>query len=188
MRKKWISGISAVCLILLLPFFNWIRVVNLVDLFSRIGVTKDMAADLLTGYNLYNLLSFVQYANQGVLGLFAMVLLILAAAAIYFNVAFIIRTIFGLKKGKGELGLLAAGKCAFLFQFLTALATIVFIVFSNSNFGTTGFVPGAAVIISLVISLLSYIYIKILEKRRGRNTENTDFWLNLKETGYCSSC
>ena len=104
MRKKWISGISAVCLILLLPFFNWIRVVNLVDLFSRIGVTKDMAADLLTGYNLYNLLSFVQYANQGVLGLFAMVLLILAAAAIYFNVAFIIRTIFGLKKGKGELG------------------------------------------------------------------------------------
>ena len=86
MRKKWISGISAVCLILLLPFFNWIRVVNLVDLFSRIGVTKDMAADLLTGYNLYNLLSFVQYANQGVLGLFAMVLLILAAA-IYFNVA-----------------------------------------------------------------------------------------------------
>ena len=103
MRKKWICGISAVCLILLLPFFNWIRVVNLVDLFSRIGVTKDMAADLLTGYNLYNLLSFVQYANQGVLGLFAMVLLILAAAAIYFNVAFIIRTIFGLKKGKGEL-------------------------------------------------------------------------------------
>ncbi|WP_242826422.1 MULTISPECIES: ABC transporter permease [unclassified Butyrivibrio] len=180
MRKKWISGISAVCLILLLPFFNWIRVVNLVDLFSRIGVTKDMAADLLTGYNLYNLLSFVQYANQGVLGLFAMVLLILAAAAIYFNVAFIIRTIFGLKKGKGELGLLAAGKCAFLFQFLTALATIIFIIFSNRHFKTTGFVPGAAVIISLVVSLLSYIYIKILEKKEREKYREHGLLVELK--------
>ena len=180
MRKKWISGISAVCLILLLPFFNWIRVVNLVDLFSRIGVTKDMAADLLTGYNLYNLLSFVQYANQGVLGLFAMVLLILAAAAIYFNVAFIIRTIFGPKKGKGELGLLSAGKCAFLFQFLTALATIIFIIFSNRHFKTTGFVPGAAVIISLVVSLLSYIYIKILEKKEREKYREHGLLVELK--------
>ena len=180
MRKKWIAGISAVCLILLLPFFNWIRVVNLVDLFSRIGVTKDMAADLLTGYNLYNLLSFVQYANQGVLGLFAMVLLILAAAAIYFNVAFIIRTIFGPKKGKGELGLLSAGKCAFLFQFLTALATIIFIIFSNRHFKTTGFVPGAAVIISLVVSLLSYIYIKILEKKEREKYREHGLLVELK--------
>ena len=180
MRKKWISGISAVCLILLLPFFNWIRVVNLVDLFSRIGVTKDMAADLLTGYNLYNLLSFVQYANQGVLGLFAMVLLILAAAAIYFNAAFIIRTVFGLKKGKGELGLLAAGKCAFLFQFLTALATIIFIIFSNRHFKTAGFVPGAAVIISLVVSLLAYIYIKILEKKEREKYREHGLLVELK--------
>ena len=180
MRKKWICGISAVCLILLLPFFNWIRVVNLVDLFSRIGVTKDMAADLLTGYNLYNLLSFVQYANQGVLGLFAMVLLILAAAAIYYNAAFIIRTVFGLKKGKGELGLLAAGKCAFLFQFLTAAATLIFIVFSNRHFKTTGFAPGAAVIISLVISLLSYIYIKILEKKEREKYREHGLLVELK--------
>ena len=180
MRKKWICGISAVCLILLLPFFNWIRVVNLVDLFSRIGVTKDMAADLLTGYNLYNLLSFVQYANQGVLGLFAMVLLILAAAAIYFNAAFIIRTVFNLKKGKGELGLLAAGKCAFLFQFLTAFATIVFIFFSNRHFKTTGFVPGVAVILSLVISLLFYIYIKILEKKEREKYREHGLLVELK--------
>ena len=123
MRNKWISGVSALCLILALPFFNWIKVVNLVSLFSRIGVTKEMAGSLYTGYNLYNLLSFVQYANQGVLGLFAMVLLILAAAAIYFNVAFIIRSLLNITKGKGELSILAAGKCAFLFQF-TILETM----------------------------------------------------------------
>ena len=117
MKNKWIYGGSAVCLLLSLPFFSWIKVVNLVSLFSNIGVTREMAADLLTGYNLFNLLSFVQYANQGVLGLFAMVLLILVVTAIYFNVAFIIRGIFRLTKSKGDLGILAAGKCAFLFEF-----------------------------------------------------------------------
>ena len=103
MKNKWISGVSALCLILTLPFMNWIKVVNLVALFSKIGVTKEMAGDLLTGYNLFNLLSFVQYSKQGVLGLFAMVLLILAAAAVYFNIAFIVRSIFGIGKGKGNL-------------------------------------------------------------------------------------
>ena len=180
MRNKWISGISAVCLILALPFFNWIKVVNLVALFSKIGVTKDMAKDLLTGYNLYNLLSFVQYANQGVLGLFAMVLLILTAAAIYFNVAFIIRSLFGINKGKGELSLLAAAKCAFLFEFLTAAATIAFVIFSNAKFKMTGFLPGAVVYIELAISVAAYIYIKILEKKERDKYREHGLWVELK--------
>ena len=133
MRNKWISGISAICLILILPFFNWIKVVNLVSLFSNIGVTKEMAGKLFTGYNLYNLLSFVQYANQGVLGLFAMILLILAAATVYFNIAFIIRSFMKRNKGKGELDLLSAGKLAFFFQFIVAAATIVFVISTASK-------------------------------------------------------
>ncbi len=168
MRTKWISGISAVCLFLSLPFFNWIKVVNLVSLFSKIGVTKEMAADLYTGYNLYNLLSFVQYANQGVLGIFAMVLLILTAAAIYFNAAFIIRSLFGIKKSKGELYLLSAGKCAFLFEFITAAATIVFVIFANVHFKVTGFMPGAVVYVLLIVSAASYAYIKVLEHRERK--------------------
>ena len=144
MRNKKISGISAMILILFLPFFNWIKVVNLVALFSKIGVTKEMAKDLLTGYNLYNLFSFIRYANQGVLGLFAMVLLLLSFAAIYFNAAFIIRSFIGGKEGKENLSYLAAGKCAFLFSFLTAAATIAFVIFSNLRFKMIGFVPGVA--------------------------------------------
>ena len=64
MKTKYLSGISAICLILTLPFFDWIKLANLVALFSKMGVTMDMAANLYTGYNLYNLLSFVQYSGQ----------------------------------------------------------------------------------------------------------------------------
>lgn len=165
MRNKKISGISAMILILFLPFFNWIKVVNLVALFSKIGVTKEMAKDLLTGYNLYNLFSFIRYANQGVLGLFAMVLLLLSFAAIYFNAAFIIRSFIGGKEGKENLSYLAAGKFAFLFSFLTAFATIAFVIFSNVKFKMIGFLPGVVVYLQLAIGLSAYIYIKIVEKK-----------------------
>ena len=89
-KKLSVSG-SIACIILALPIFNWIQVINLVALFSKIGVNKEMAKNLFTGYNLFNLLSFVQNANQGELGLFAMVLFLLAVAALYFNIAFVIR-------------------------------------------------------------------------------------------------
>ena len=179
---RWISGISAFILILSLPIFNWIKVVNLVTLFSRIGVTKEMAGDLLTGYNLYNLLSFVQYSNQGVLGLPSMVLLILMASAIYFNVAYIIRTFMASRnrKGKGELSLLAAGKCAFLFEFIAALSTIVFAIFSNIRFGMTGFLPSAVVFIELIVSLAAYIYIKVLESRERKKYREHGLLVEIK--------
>ncbi len=179
---RWISGISAFILILSLPIFNWIKVVNLVTLFSRIGVTKEMAGDLLTGYNLYNLLSFVQYSNQGVLGLPSMVLLILMASAIYFNVAYIIRTfmVSRNRKGKGELSLLAAGKCAFLFEFIAALSTIVFVIFSNIRFGMTGFLPSAVVFIELIVSLAAYIYIKVLESRERKKYREHGLLVEIK--------
>jgi ABC-type polysaccharide transport system permease subunit len=176
MKKKWICGVSAICLILSLPFFNWISVVNLLDLFSRIGVTKEMAANLFTGYNLYNLLSFVQYANQGNLGLFAMILLILTVAAIYFNIAFILRMLVGLGRGnKGDLGLLNAGKCAFLFEFITAVATIAFTIFANHKFGMVAFLPTVFVYVLTAVSLASYIYIKILEKEERKKYHEHGF-------------
>ncbi len=181
MRNKLLSGVSAVCLVLYLPFFNWIKVVNLAALFSRIGVTREMAGDLYTGYNLYNLLSFVQYANQGVLGLPAMILLILAATSIYFGAAFIIRNLFSLYKGKGRLSLLSAAKCAFLFQFITAAATVIFIIFANMQFKVTGFLPGAVVYAELLISLAAYIFVKKLEKAEREKYREHGLLVELKK-------
>ncbi len=168
-KKNWIYGISILFLILALPFFNRISIVNLVALFSNIGVTRDMAANLLTGYNLFNILSFVQYSGFGAIGLFAMVLVLLAVTCVYFNLSFIIRGIIGSKKhrtGKkdtGELDTLSAGKAAFIFEFLTAASTVAFVIFSNKKFGVKGFSTTLWVYAGLIVSVGAYAYIKFLE-------------------------
>ena len=208
MKKKWICGFSVLFLILSLPVFNRISVINLVSLFSNIGVTKDMAANLLTGYNLFNLLSFVQYANQGRIGLFAMVLLLLMITCIYFNLAFIIRTAIQAKDGiinavakdrktvviskngktvtepmdgKKELDTLAAGKSAFLFEFITAAATIAFVIFSNIKFEVKGFTPAVWVYVELVLSITGYVLIKKIEAKERKKFNEHGFLHELKK-------
>jgi ABC-type polysaccharide transport system permease subunit len=181
MKTKYLSGISAICLILTLPFFDWIKLANLVALFSKMGVTMDMAANLYTGYNLYNLLSFVQYSGQGTLGLFAMVLLILVFATLYFNIAHIVRDLLNERqKAKApnphkasDLPLLAAAKTAFLFGIFTAAATIAFTLFANIKYKVAGFIPGTPVFLILAISVAAYVFTKKLEKvERARYNEH----------------
>ena len=175
MNKKISIGGSLACIILALPIFNQIKVVNLVAFFSKIGVNKEMAKNLFTGYHLFNLLSFVQNANQGALGIFAMVLFLLAVATLYFNIAFIIRVILKRNGNKGELGLIAAGKLGFFFELITELATIAFTIFANKKFKITGFVPSVAVYIAIAVSLAGYVYFKVIEKIERESTKNTDF-------------
>ena len=173
MKKKWICGVSALFLILALPFFSRIVIVDLVGLFSNIGVTREMAADLLTGYNLFNILSFVQYSNYGRIGLFAMLLLLLMIACVYFHIAFIIRTLMGARKNKGELDILSAGKLAFIFEIITASATIAFVIFSNIKFGIRGFMPTVWVYAELLLAVGAYVLIKVLEaKERKKYNEH----------------
>ena len=124
-----------------------------------------MAENLYTGYNLFNLLSFVQYANQGRLGLFAMVLLLLTVATLYFHIAFIVRTVFGIKKDKGDLSIILAGTCAFFMEALTTIATIAFVIFSNRVFGIRGFAATPVVYILLVVSIAGYVYLKVVQKK-----------------------
>lgn len=163
MKTKCMVGSGILCLLLLLPCFDWIKVVNLVTLFSKIGVTKEMAGNLYTGYDLFNLLSFVQYSGQGVLGLFSMVLLLLAIATLYFALAFLIKCIAGRKKSKNMLGLLAAAKYTFFFEAVTALTTIMYVIFANRKFRTTGFMPGIPVYAALAAGIASYVFVKKLE-------------------------
>lgn len=181
MNKKISIGGSLACIILALPIFNQIKVVNLVAFFSKIGVNKEMAKNLFTGYNLFNLLSFVQNANQGALGIFAMVLFLLAVATLYFNIAFIIRVILKRNGNKGELGLIAAGKLGFFFELITELATIAFTVFANKKFKITGFVPSVAVYIAIAVSLAGYVYFKVIEKKEREKYKEHGFLKEFKK-------
>lgn len=78
------AALCALCLLLSLPFVSWIRLVNISALFSRMGITREMAAELYQSYGIFNLLSFVEKGKQGALGLYAMICLLLLLAVWYF--------------------------------------------------------------------------------------------------------
>lgn len=146
-----------------LPFFNWISLVNISKLFSKIGVSREMAEHLYSGYGIFNLLSFVQEAKQGRLGLYAMILLVLMAAALYFNVSYLIRVVFNMKGSKGNLGLYVIGRTAMLLEAVTAAAVFGYAAYANAKFGIRGFRASAIVYMVLLLSMISYISIKLLE-------------------------
>ena len=74
--------VSFVNILLLFPFFGGIHLVNISKLFAGMGITKEMAGSLYTSYSVLNLLSSVQESGEGRIGLYAMILLVIAAAVI----------------------------------------------------------------------------------------------------------
>ena len=155
--------VSCLNILLILPVFGWINLVNISRLFAGMGITKEKAVNLYTSYNVLNLLSFVQESGEGRIGLYAMILLIIAVAAIYFNVVYIAKVVFNRKGNKGDLSLYATGRTAMLFEVILTGATIGYVIFSNGKFGMKGFAASPIVYILLILSLLSYLAIKIME-------------------------
>lgn len=155
--------VSLFNIVVSLPFVTWVNVVNISKLFSKLGITREMAKHLYSGYGIFNLLSFVQEANQGMLGLYAMILLILMAAALYFNISYVIKVVFNLKGSKGNLGVYVVGRTAMMLEAITAAAVLGYVAFSNNKFGMKGFRASVLVYAVLVLAMLSYINIKIME-------------------------
>lgn len=155
--------VSLVNIILSLPFFGWVNLVNISTLFSQMGISKEKAVNLFTSYSVFNLLSFVQESGEGRIGLYSMILLVIMAAAIYFNAAYVVKVVFNLKGSKGNLALYATGRTAMLFEVILTGATFGYVIFSNSKFGMKGFSASPIVYILLILSVLSYLVIKIME-------------------------
>ena len=167
-RKRGIvltTLVSIVAIITSLPFVPWIMLVNISELFSKMNITREMAQNIYTSYSLFNVLSFVQESKLGILGMYGMILLILMVATLYFHIAYIVRVLFN-KKGKnckGNLTFYATGRTAMFFEIILTAATIGYMIFANKQFGMTGFMVSPIVYILLVLSLFSYITIKIME-------------------------
>lgn len=157
------AAVGFINVLLLFPFFSWVNVVNIPKLFAQLGITKEKAGSLYTGYGVMNLLSFVQESGEGRIGLYAMILLVIAAAVIYFNVVYVIRVIFYRKEKKGDLGLYAAGRMAMLFEVILTGAVAGYVSFSNSRFGMKGFSAAPVVYILFVLSVFSYLAVKLME-------------------------
>lgn len=155
--------VGLINVLLLVPFFGWVNVVNISRLFGMMGITKEKAGNMFTSYSVLNLLSFVKESGEGRIGLYAMILLVVAAAAIYFNVAYVVRVIFNRKGKKGNLSLYGTGRIAMLFEIILTVATIGYVIFSNAKFGMRGFATAPIVYILLVLSVFAYLAIKIME-------------------------
>ena len=159
------AALCALCLLLSLPFVSWIRLVNISALFSRMGITREMAAELYQSYGIFNLLSFVEKGKQGALGLYAMICLLLLLAVWYFQLSYLWRVLRNKKHKNGNLGLYVCGRAATVLAILLAAASQGFVFFANATYGMKGFLSSPVIYLVAALSALAYGMIKRMEKR-----------------------
>ncbi len=185
MGKKlgvWIMiAVSAVSLLLTLPWLNWIQIVNADALYETLGVTEANLPMLKSAYNVFNVLSFVQYGNAGMIGLFAMIVLILAVVAVYFELALIIKVLRNKKSKKGDLGLYGTAEASMLFQIILIAVTIGFVIFSNSKFGMTGFILSPIVYLLLIFNIAGFAIVKKMQLTERALYHEHGLWKELKK-------
>lgn len=179
----WVqAAIAVISLILSLPFVKWISIVNTGALYETLKVSESKLELLDNSYSLFNMLSFVQHANAGMLGLFAMILLILMVASVYFQVALIIKVIVNKKdKKKGTLALYGTAEASMIFNILVTVATIGFVVFSNSKVEMTGFAFSPVVVVELIISIVGFALVKRMQLTERALYHEHGLWKELKK-------
>lgn len=173
--------VSIITVLLSLPFVKWINVIRADSLYSGMGLKDDVISKLDSQYSLFNILSFVKYTKQGNIGLYSMILLILAVVAIYFNIILLFRVFRKKKESKGNLHLYFIAKTAMIFNLATTLASIGYLIFANAKFGRTVFSLSPVVYLILVLSLIAYISIKIIEAKERKLYKEFGFWHELRK-------
>lgn len=172
---------SVITLLLSIPFVKWIYIINPDSLYQSMGLKEDVIGKLVSSYNLYDMLSFVKLTKQGNIGLFTMILLILAVASIYFNIALLIRVLIKKKESKGNLHLYFTAKMAMVFNAVLTLATIIYMPFANKKIGTAAVFVSPIVYIILLLSIIAYAAIKIIEKKEREIYREHGFLYELRK-------
>ena len=167
-KRLCILGLCALLiLILFIPAFEWIHVVNTEELYGIMNLKASVIKKLTESYSVLNFLSFVETSKQGVLGFWSFLLLIISAAAIVLCLlafaAYLSRN--RNPDGKGMLRTYSMFQKGMLFSFVSAASTFGLILYANAHYGMTGFVPGAAPCIVAGLSFAGYIVSKRMEKQ-----------------------
>ena len=179
---EWIViTISVISVFLMLPFVNWIRIVNIDTLYQTLGVSAGNMELLKSGYPMYLLLSFVQYSEAGSIGLFSMVMLIIMAATAYFQIVFLIKVFRHKGRKKGNLEIYGAAEAAMVFIMIATTAAVIYTVFSNSKFGMKGFALSPAVFLLLIISVIGFCVLKCMQKAERAFCHEHGLWGELKK-------
>ncbi len=167
-KKLGALGLCALLILaLFLPVFSWVHLVNTEALYGAMKLGASAVKKLQGGYSVFTFLSFVQISKQGVLGFWAFLLLIVAAAAVIFCLlsfaAYLRRG--RIAEGKGMLRAYSFLQKGLLFSFAAAAGTAGLCVYGNIHYGMTGFLPGISVYVILAVSVCGYCLSKSLEKR-----------------------
>lgn len=172
---------SVITLLLSIPFVKWIYLINPDSLFQSMGLKEDVIGKLMSSYNLYDMLSFVKYTKQGNIGLFTMILLILAVASVYFNIVLLLRVFMKKKKTKGNLHLYFTVKMAMVFNAALSLAAIVYMPFANAKIGTDAIFISPIVYVVLILSVIGYVAVKAVEKTEREIYKEHGFFYELRK-------
>jgi ABC-type polysaccharide transport system permease subunit len=102
---------------------------------------------------------------MGILGLYAMVLLLLAAGAAILNLMTAARAARRNYGANGLLTFFTTAQAAMILSFLASSGSVGYMVYANHFFGMTGFMATPAPYISLILSVFTYAVIKLMEKK-----------------------
>ena len=180
-KEIWILvGIAAFILLASLPFIHWVNIANADTLFGALKVKAGNLEHLKSGYALYTILSFVQYSGAGNVGLFAMIVLLLAVATIYFQIAYIAKIVLNKQDKHGALGIYGTAEAAMFFIVVTSLVTIAFVIFGNAKFGMKGFSVSPIVYLALVAGVVGFVLVKRLQAEERAIYHEHGLWVEFK--------
>ena len=183
-RKQgvWVTAcVSALVLLISLPFMHWITIVNTGALYASLKLKDSVIQGLHPSYSLFTLLSFVQDTKFGAIGFFAMILLLLISAMVVLLIITIVRAASARYGWNGLLSFYTMAQAGMLFTVFTAAGTIAYASYSNRQFRMTGFSTTVFPYIALVLGAAAYVIIKIMERRERVLQKEHGFFVEFRK-------
>lgn len=171
---------SLLTALLLSPLVKWFTFTDPQTLYQSLKLKASAIERLHASYSLFDLLSFVEISKMGILGLYAMLLMLAATAALLFHAVFFLKGLLGRYGSRGLLGLYGLGRWAMLFSLVTALGAIGFPFYANHFFGMPGLaVTGMAYFVPIA-ALAGQVLLSRMNRREMALRREHGLWVELK--------
>lgn len=179
--KTIAASLLALLLLLVLPIFSWTGIHNVNPFYKAIKVDGSIAKYLAQNFTLFKLLDFVEKTKFGAIGLYAMLLLLLSIASLYFLIRGLYLLIIKKDLGTKNVDLFLPIQVAACFSGLTALATIGFSFFANTKSGVSAFFCHWPVYVTLMLSIITFAITKYVGDEIRKELLMTGFFHELKK-------
>ncbi len=170
-------GISALIVILSLPFMNWIRISYIRGFAEKYSIDLGKTP-IFPGYSMLTFLGFVQKTKAGILGFPAFLLFFAVVASLVLHAVYIVNLIIAKpKRSNGLLGIYSFGKASNILSIIASAGTIWYIFFwANSRTFPGTFIPSPVVFIVLVLAVANLVIVKALEKTELKKYHDHGFF------------